>query len=52
MTVPGKAPAKAASASRGEGQFDLFTSLPGDLPTHDQMEMMEWPFFSLSRGKR
>jgi len=33
-------------------QLDLFTVLPGDLPTHDQQEMMERPFFSLSKGKR
>ncbi len=41
----------------GEGeaeknQLDLFVALPGDLPTHDQQEMMERPFFSLSKGKR
>ena len=33
-------------------QLDLFIALPGDLPTHDQREMMERPFFSLSKGKR
>lgn len=33
-------------------QFDLFAALPGDLPTHDQQEMMERPFFSLSKSKR
>ena len=53
MAGPGKAPAKAARAApRGEDQLDLFAALPGDLPTHDQMEMMERPFFSLSKGKR
>lgn len=53
MAAPGKAPAKAARAApRGESQLDLFAALPGDLPTHDQMEMMERPFFSLSKGKR
>ncbi len=45
-------------AKRGEegspkkDQLDLFVALPGDLPTHDQQEMMERPFFSLSKGKR
>ena len=34
------------------GQLDLFVALPGDLPTHDQQEMMERPFFSLSKNKR
>jgi plasmid replication initiation protein len=40
--------------ARGEsvGQLDLFVALPGDLPTHDQQEMMERPFFSLSKNKR
>jgi plasmid replication initiation protein len=53
VAAPGKAPAKAARAApRGESQLDLFAALPGDLPTHDQMEMMERPFFSLSKGKR
>lgn len=33
-------------------QLDLFVALPGDLPTHDQQEMMERPFFSLSKNKR
>ena len=30
-------------------QFDLFVTLPGDIPTHDEQEMMERPFFSLSK---
>ncbi len=34
------------------GQLDLFVALPGDLPTDDQQEMMERPFFSLSKNKR
>ena len=32
----------------GEGQLDLLVALPGDIPTHDQQDMMERPFFSLS----
>jgi len=39
-------------ASQALEQLDLFVALPGDLPTHDQREMMERPFFSLSKGKR
>lgn len=33
-------------------QLDLFVALPGDLPTHDQQELMERPFFSLSKSPR
>jgi plasmid replication initiation protein len=40
------------AALQAINQLDLFTALPGDLPTHDQQEMMERPFFSLSKGKR
>ena len=40
------------TALQAINQLDLFTALPGDLPTHDQQEMMERPFFSLSKGKR
>jgi len=25
----------------GEGQLDLLVALPGDIPTHDQQDMME-----------
>ena len=42
---------EAASPQAGN-QLDLFSALPGDLPTHDQQEMMERPFFSLSKSKR
>ena len=41
------------SARRGgEGQLDLLVALPGDIPTHDQQDMMERPFFSLSKQRR
>lgn len=40
------------TALQAINQLDLFTALPGNLPTHDQQEMMERPFFSLSKGKR
>ncbi|GAA3273222.1 hypothetical protein GCM10020258_50300 [Sphingomonas yabuuchiae] len=33
-------------------QLDLFVTLPGDIPTHDEQEMMERPFFSLSKQRR
>lgn len=36
----------------GEGQLDLLVALPGDIPTHDQQDMMERPFFSLSKQRR
>jgi plasmid replication initiation protein len=46
----------AGMKGRGGGnaldQLDLFVAFPGDIPTHDQQEMMERPFFSLSKGKR
>ncbi len=48
---PEAAPERDA-ALRAVNQLDLFAALPGDLPTHDQQEMMERPFFSLSKGKR
>lgn len=35
-----------------QDQLDLFVTIPGDLPTHDQQEMMERPFFSLSKQRR
>src|SRR5918993_1593580 len=38
--------------SRGEKQLDLLVALPGDIPTHDQQDMMERPFFSLSKQRR
>ncbi|MGH7187563.1 MAG: replication initiator protein A [Acetobacteraceae bacterium] len=34
------------------GQFDLFAPYLSDLPLRDQREMMERPFFSLSKRKR
>jgi len=33
-------------------QLDLFIALPSDLPAHDQQDLMERPFFSLSKNKR
>jgi plasmid replication initiation protein len=33
-------------------QLDLFVAIPGDIPTHDQQDMMERPFFSLSKQRR
>ena len=47
-----KGPDTAPERKAALNQLDLFTALPGDLPTHDQQEMMERPFFSLSKGKR
>ena len=36
----------------GVRQLDLLVALPGDIPTHDQQDMMERPFFSLSKRRR
>ena len=36
----------------GFDQLDLFVTLPADIPTHDEQEMMERPFFSLSKQRR
>jgi plasmid replication initiation protein len=36
----------------GKQQLDLLVALPGDIPTHDQQDMMERPFFSLSKQRR
>ncbi len=36
----------------GDAQLDLLVALPGDIPTHDQQDMMERPFFSLSKQRR
>ena len=33
-------------------QLDLFIALPSDLPVRDQHDLMERPFFSLSKNKR
>ena len=33
-------------------QLDLFIALPSDLPVRDQQDLMERPFFSLSKNKR
>lgn len=40
---------RASAAGR---QLDLLVALPGDIPTHDQQDMMERPFFSLSKQRR
>jgi plasmid replication initiation protein len=32
--------------------LDFLTALPGDLPLHDQRDLMERPFFSLAKRKR
>jgi plasmid replication initiation protein len=42
-------PVKAITATE---QLDLFVAIPGDIPTHDQQDMMERPFFSLSKQRR
>ena len=32
--------------------LDVLTALPGNIPIHDQRELMERPFFSLAKRKR
>ncbi len=44
--------AKLPRGSAGVRQLDLLVALPGDIPTHDQQDMMERPFFSLSKQRR
>src|SRR5712691_12363570 len=38
--------------SQKDYQLDLFIALPSDLPARDQQDLMERPFFSLSKNKR
>jgi len=35
-----------------DSQPDLFIALPSDIPARDQQDLMERPFFSLSKNKR
>ena len=35
-----------------DSQPDLFIALPSDIPARDQQDLMERPFFSLSKSKR
>jgi plasmid replication initiation protein len=39
-------------SSEKDSQLDLFIALPSDLPARDQQDLMERPFFSLSKNKR
>ena len=39
------------SRKSGDSQLDLFIALPSDLPARDQQDLMERPFFSLSKNK-
>jgi len=38
--------------TREYSQLDLFIALPSDIPARDQQDLMERPFFSLSKNKR
>ena len=52
---PGKHPDESTPGGRaetGEAQIDLFLPYLADLDLRDQREMMERPFFSLSKSKR
>ena len=48
MTKKVKRKGGGEAASDLLDQLDLFVTLPGDIPTHDEQEMMERPFFSAS----
>ena len=39
-------------SSEKDSQLDLFIALPSDIPTRDQQDLMERPFFSLSKNRR
>ena len=42
----------AARTPSERRQLTPFTALPGELPLHDQQDLMAYPFFSLSKSKR
>jgi plasmid replication initiation protein len=44
--------ARSRSKKLDASQLDLFIALPRDLPARDQQDLMERPFFSLSKNKR
>jgi plasmid replication initiation protein len=44
--------ARSRSKKLDDSQLDLFIALPRDLPARDQQDLMERPFFSLSKNKR
>lgn len=44
--------ARSRSKKLDDSQLDLFIALPSDLPARDQQDLMERPFFSLSKNKR
>src|SRR5712691_12842173 len=43
---------ESLSRKSGDYQLDLFIAPPSDLPARDQQDLMERPFFSLSKNKR
>jgi plasmid replication initiation protein len=44
--------ARSRSKKLDDSQLDLLIALPSDLPARDQQDLMERPFFSLSKNKR
>jgi plasmid replication initiation protein len=44
--------ARSRAKKLNDSQLDLFIALPRDLPARDQQDLMERPFFSLSKNKR
>src|SRR3989442_1732831 len=47
-----KRTAQGRTKKLDDTQLDLFIALPSDLPARDQQDLMERPFFSLSKNKR
>lgn len=45
-------PGRRRSQKPDDNQPDFFIALPSDIPARDQQDLMERPFFSLSKNKR
>jgi len=45
-------PGRRRSRKPEDNQPDFFIALPRDIPARDQQDLMERPFFSLSKNKR
>lgn len=45
-------PGRRRSQKPDDNQPDCFMALPSDIPARDQQDLMERPFFSLSKNKR
>jgi len=45
-------PGRRRTTKLEDNQPDFFIALPSDIPARDQQDLMERPFFSLSKNKR